>query len=97
MEWGAGERGLGGAGGGFTSSSGVRVRLRLKGFLADLLGFDVFGGGEDIGVGGPLEDAVQGLELLLGEGVRSQVLPQALHAALRVAAGARAVRAVWKE
>lgn len=59
----------------FFKSHCCPVERGLEGGPADLLGFDVFGSGEDIGVGGPLEDAVQGLELLLGEGVRSQVLP----------------------
>lgn len=63
----------------------------------DLFRFDVLRGGEDVGVRRTLKHAVQGLELLLGEGVRPQVLPQTLHAALGVAARAGAVRAVWRE
>jgi len=56
----------------------------------------VLGGGEDVGVGGTLEDAVQRLQLLLGEGVGPQVLPEALHAALGVAARPRALGTIWR-
>lgn len=52
--------------------------------VTHLLAFGVAGGGVGVGVVLPLKRALQGLQVVLAEGVRAEVLPGPAAAALRV-------------
>lgn len=60
-----------------------------------LLAFGVAGGGVGLGVVLPLEGALKGLEVVLAEGVRAEVLAGPAAAALGVDAQPAAVLVTW--